>query len=201
MRFTNLQFCSTHFLLQPTNMSSSLESSAATAASNIRNIILGVEDRVTDPKPDENQIIDVAAQLIAAVPILNSPFCATCRIFELYIDKMDGLSVVLGTNKLNGLPPDRVPLAWHARLGHRSEIKERAEVQKCPGCKSLLAAWDAYMNTGDETDFDPAQYRGHEDIDYDFRLVVERDREAWTLSMKIACSMAYKAVSSLLLAL
>lgn len=175
--------------------SQSLSESAALAAPNILKIFLGIEDRVTEPKPNEDFIITTAAELEAQFTSFTTPFCFTCRVLDRYITIINGLSAVLASRKLQGLSPDTIPLEWTARLGLRSEFKERAETHKCPGCISILKVWNAYMKTGDGIDFDPARYKQYEELNYEMKLSTHRDRETWTLSMIIRCNLPGISVS------
>ncbi|KAI9046706.1 hypothetical protein LZ554_009444 [Drepanopeziza brunnea f. sp. 'monogermtubi'] len=117
----------------------------------------------------------------------NSAFCSTCQTLEMCITTFESQ---LASGKWSEPMPRGLTPEQNARIGRRSEIKDRAEVQQCPGCQSLLAAWDEYMKTADEIDFDPSLYVGHEKADYDIKLAIKRNDTAWSNPIRIASSFS-----------
>lgn len=109
----------------------------------------------------------------------STSFCSTCHQIEDYITIFD--SVLAKGMDL----PVQYAKATTAQLGRRSEFEERAQVQKCVGCKSILQALDHYFEHGDEN----SSKRAHitPGMDYDIQLNVEPEHRdlAWAKPLRI----------------
>ncbi|KAH7346850.1 heterokaryon incompatibility protein-domain-containing protein [Rhexocercosporidium sp. MPI-PUGE-AT-0058] len=109
----------------------------------------------------------------------KATFCSTCYLLEGYITTLE---TFLASNVEL---PAQYAQSTTAQLGRRSEFEERAHVQRCPGCQSILKALDHYLDLGD--DDSSQRYRVPPGIDYEINLLVkasERDT-AWAKPLSI----------------
>ncbi|PVH76130.1 hypothetical protein DL98DRAFT_299829 [Cadophora sp. DSE1049] len=109
-------------------------------------------------------------------------FCSTCHLLETYITTLESfLSQNLDL-------PAQYSKSTTVPLGLRSEFEHRAQVQKCPGCQSILKALDWYFENGEDVDLTSSKIeQGRNSKDYEISLVVKAsDRDiAWAKPLSI----------------
>ncbi|CZS96181.1 uncharacterized protein RCO7_05021 [Rhynchosporium graminicola] len=101
-------------------------------------------------------------------------FCSTCYLFENHITTLE--CFLAQEMEL----PVEYATAKNVPLGSRSEIEERAHGKGCIGCKSVLKAFDHYLQHGDPPEKVP--YLPAEVEDYEIRMVMDaRNKDkAWS---------------------
>ncbi|KAL5318357.1 hypothetical protein ACEPPN_013417 [Leptodophora sp. 'Broadleaf-Isolate-01'] len=109
----------------------------------------------------------------------KTTFCSTCYLLEGYITTLE--SLMASETEL----PAQYAQSTTAQLGLRSEFEERANVQKCPGCQSILKALAHYLDHGDDDGSKRSQIPTR--MDYEIKLVVKASQRdmAWAKPLSI----------------
>lgn len=129
-----------------------------------------------------NRVVESSNSETGGLSPAESTYCTTCHLLETYITTFESF---LSQNLELPAPYSR---STTASLGLRSEIEERAQIQQCPGCQSILKALDWYFENGDDVGLNSSIIeQARTEMDYEISLVVKASNRdiAWAKPLSI----------------